>query len=74
VINRVTVWHDDDCPFCQREIALMRRLDTRGAITFAVDMPSGWVAYSQYLAITAASLLLQNATFSVASRAWKPAV
>ena len=31
---QVTVWHDGTCPLCQREIALMRRLDTNGAITF----------------------------------------
>jgi predicted DCC family thiol-disulfide oxidoreductase YuxK len=31
---QLTVWHDGACPLCQREIALMRRLDTRGAITF----------------------------------------
>lgn len=31
-MNQVTVWHDGDCPLCRREIALMRRLDTRGAI------------------------------------------
>lgn len=30
----LTVWHDGACPLCQREIALMRRLDRRGAITF----------------------------------------
>jgi predicted DCC family thiol-disulfide oxidoreductase YuxK len=33
-VKRVTVWHDGDCPLCRREIALMRRLDTRGAIAF----------------------------------------
>ena len=33
-MSRVTVWHDGDCPLCRREIALMRRLDTRDAITF----------------------------------------
>ena len=33
-MKRVTVWHDGDCPLCRREIALMRRLDTRGAIAF----------------------------------------
>lgn len=30
----ITVWFDSACPLCQREIALMRRLDRRGAITF----------------------------------------
>jgi predicted DCC family thiol-disulfide oxidoreductase YuxK len=28
------VWFDSGCPLCQREIAVMRRLDRRGAITF----------------------------------------
>ena len=28
----VTVWFDGACPLCLREIALMRRLDKRGAI------------------------------------------
>ena len=32
--GQVIVWHDGTCPLCQREIALMRRLDTKGAITF----------------------------------------
>lgn len=31
---KITVWHDGTCPLCQREIALMRRLDRRGAIRF----------------------------------------
>lgn len=30
----LTVWHDGACPLCRREIALMRRLDRRKAITF----------------------------------------
>ncbi|MBY9063665.1 DUF393 domain-containing protein [Sphingomonas yunnanensis] len=33
-MSRVTVWHDGACPLCQREIALMRRLDRRGRIHF----------------------------------------
>ena len=33
-MSRVTVWHDGDCLLCRREIALMRRLDVRGAIEF----------------------------------------
>ncbi|NDG48255.1 MAG: DUF393 domain-containing protein, partial [Rhodospirillales bacterium] len=32
--SHVTVWFDDTCPLCRREIALMRRLDRRGAIDF----------------------------------------
>ncbi len=32
--SRLTVWHDGNCPLCQREIAVMRRLDKRGAIDF----------------------------------------
>lgn len=32
---KVTVWYDDQCPLCVREIALFRRLDRgRGAIAF----------------------------------------
>ncbi len=32
--NRLTVWYDGNCPMCQREIAVMRRMDKRGAIDF----------------------------------------
>ena len=31
---KLIVWHDGACPLCRREIALMRRLDRRGAIRF----------------------------------------
>jgi predicted DCC family thiol-disulfide oxidoreductase YuxK len=37
VWHMVTVWYDGSCPLCSREIALMRRLDRRGAIHF-VDL------------------------------------
>ena len=33
----VRVWYDSQCPLCLREINLMRRLDSRGAIDF-VDL------------------------------------
>jgi predicted DCC family thiol-disulfide oxidoreductase YuxK len=36
----VKVWYDGACPLCLREIALMRRLDRRGRITF-VDVAEG---------------------------------
>lgn len=36
----VKVWFDGACPLCIREIALMRRLDKRGAITF-IDVAQG---------------------------------
>ncbi len=36
----VKVWFDGACPLCTREIALMRRLDKRGSITF-VDVAKG---------------------------------
>jgi predicted DCC family thiol-disulfide oxidoreductase YuxK len=32
--QQLTIWFDSACPLCQREIALMRRLDRRGAIQF----------------------------------------
>lgn len=32
----VTVWYDNACPLCVREIALMRRLDKAGRIDFVV--------------------------------------
>ena len=33
-MSKVKVWFDGACPLCQREIALMRRMDKNGAITF----------------------------------------
>lgn len=33
-MKTVTVWYDAACPLCRREIALMRRLDTRERIDF----------------------------------------
>lgn len=36
----VKVWFDGACPLCLREIALMRRLDRRGGITF-IDVANG---------------------------------
>ncbi|WP_405236231.1 thiol-disulfide oxidoreductase DCC family protein [Lentisalinibacter orientalis] len=37
----VTVWYDSECPLCLREIALMRRLDRRGAIRFVAIQDGG---------------------------------
>jgi predicted DCC family thiol-disulfide oxidoreductase YuxK len=42
-MTQLTVWFDGDCPLCLREIALMRRLDRRGAIDF-VDLADGTAA------------------------------
>ncbi len=36
----LTVWYDGACPLCRREIAAMRKLDRRGAISF-VDVSEG---------------------------------
>lgn len=33
-MSHVTVWYDGACPLCIREIALMRKMDRREAITF----------------------------------------
>ncbi|MHB8285673.1 MAG: thiol-disulfide oxidoreductase DCC family protein [Caulobacteraceae bacterium] len=33
-MNEVVVWFDGGCPLCRREVALMRRLDRRGAVRF----------------------------------------
>lgn len=33
-MSTLEVWFDGGCPLCRREIALMRRLDRRGAIVF----------------------------------------
>ena len=39
-MSTLEVWFDGDCPLCRREIALMRRLDRRGAIVFT-DVADG---------------------------------
>lgn len=41
----LVVWYDGACPLCQREIALVRRLDRRGAIAF-VDVSDPGVPVS----------------------------
>jgi predicted DCC family thiol-disulfide oxidoreductase YuxK len=38
-VTCITVWYDGACPLCIREIALMRRLDKRGAINFVDVAP-----------------------------------
>lgn len=38
---QVKVWYDGACPLCLREIGLMRRLDSRGAIRFIDVSESG---------------------------------
>ena len=38
-MSALTVWYDNACPLCRREVALMRRLDRRRAIRF-VDVTS----------------------------------
>jgi predicted DCC family thiol-disulfide oxidoreductase YuxK len=40
VLPIVKVWYDSSCPLCAREIALMRRLDRRGAVRF-IDIRAG---------------------------------
>ena len=37
---KVTVWYDGACPLCVREIAFMRRLDSRRAIDFLDIAPA----------------------------------
>lgn len=40
---QIEVWYDGACPLCQREIAVMRRLDWRGRIRFS-DLTSASTA------------------------------
>jgi predicted DCC family thiol-disulfide oxidoreductase YuxK len=39
-VSQLKVWYDGACPLCLREIALMRRLDRHGRITF-IDVAEG---------------------------------
>ncbi|MBS9719560.1 DUF393 domain-containing protein [Tianweitania sp. BSSL-BM11] len=38
-MDKLIIWFDGSCPLCRREIALMKRLDRRGAIDF-IDIAS----------------------------------
>lgn len=40
-MDELLVWYDGACPLCTREIALMRRLDRRRAITFVDAAQAG---------------------------------
>ncbi|CAA9480727.1 MAG: hypothetical protein AVDCRST_MAG91-3 [uncultured Sphingomonadaceae bacterium] len=40
-MDKLTIWFDGSCPLCRREIALMKRLDRRGAIRFIDVAESG---------------------------------
>jgi predicted DCC family thiol-disulfide oxidoreductase YuxK len=40
IMAKVIIWYDGTCPLCIREIALMRRLDRRGAIDFLDIAPT----------------------------------
>ncbi|WP_062117875.1 thiol-disulfide oxidoreductase DCC family protein [Aureimonas sp. AU40] len=40
-MTELTVWYDGSCPLCRQEIALMRRLDRRGAIRFIDAVEAG---------------------------------
>jgi len=42
-MREVVVWYDGACPLCRREMAVMRRLDRRDALTF-VDVAEPGVA------------------------------
>ena len=33
-MTKLIVWYDGGCPLCRREIAVMQRLDRRGAVDF----------------------------------------
>ena len=43
MIDEVVDWFDGGCPLCRREIAFMRRLDRRGAVTFQDVQETGSV-------------------------------
>jgi predicted DCC family thiol-disulfide oxidoreductase YuxK len=84
--ERVTVWFDSGCPLCRREIALMQRLDRRGAIRFVdalgpdTECPIDRAEIlSRFHALEAGRLLSGAAAFAAMWRAigllasWPPA-
>jgi predicted DCC family thiol-disulfide oxidoreductase YuxK len=76
-MTHLKVWHDGACPLCRREIAIMRRLDRRGAIQFldvsrlsSGDCPTdGNALLNRFHAMESGELLSGAAAFAAMWRA-----
>lgn len=42
--DQIEMFHDGDCPLCEREVAMLRRLDRAGRIKFTDISAPGFVA------------------------------